>query len=239
MGETAGMESGRIARKNPCADEGSIAVRSGAQQPGRNPLDVLVFLILLFAYIWIVKPLFGGSSAISWLVKIVAMGIAIRGVVRLRGGRRQAGLRLDNLGSSLAVYLLASAVYATLVMLVLWNYTSFDEVSWPSLRALLWRIVWAFLQQFYLLSFLFSRLREILGKDAWAVPAATAIFALCHLPNPFLTLYTLGGGLIATTLFLRYRNVFAAALAHALASLLVSRFLVDAVTGGLRVGPGY
>ena len=97
----------------------------------------------------------------------------------------------------------------------------------------------AFLQQLCLLAFLLTRLRDILGRDVLAVVATAGIFAFFHLPNPFLTLYTLGAGLIATSLYLRWPNVLAAALAHAAASAIVDKLLPKAITGGMKVGPGY
>jgi membrane protease YdiL (CAAX protease family) len=77
------------------------------------------------------------------------------------------------------------------------------------------------------------------GRSLLAAVAAAGTFALLHMPNPFLTLYTLGGGLILTVLYLRLPNLLAATLAHALASALAKEVLPSVVTGGMKVGPNY
>ncbi len=202
-------------------------------------MDVLAFILLITIYIWVVLPLTGASSVWNTVFTLGGISVAVISIWRKRVGRERAGLRWDNLLPALGVYLGSSLLYAGAVLFAYRNsLVSPPAVSLPIDR-IAWGIVWAFLQQLCLLSFLLNRFRRILERDAPAVLAAAAIFAFFHLPNPFLTLYALGGGLIAASLFLRWPNLPAASLAHALASALVGRYLPREVTHFMRVGPLY
>jgi hypothetical protein len=202
-------------------------------------MDVLVFAGILLVYIWVVQPLVGGHAAAYGITLAILLGIAIRSVWSQRLTRKQQGLRLDNLAPALAVYLAATVAFAGTVILALGDWSSLPTGNWPPWNRIFQLLLWAFAQQFCLLGFIFMRLRGLLARDALAVLAAAAIFAFFHLPNPFLTLYTLGGGIIAASLFRRWPNLLAATVAHALASILVVWLLGMEAIGGMRVGPGY
>jgi hypothetical protein len=202
-------------------------------------MDVLVFAAVLLAYIWVVQPLAGGHAAVYGVTLAVLLGIAIGSVWRRQLTREEQGLRLDNLAPALAAYLAATVAYAGAVILLLGDWNGLPTGAWPPWSRILQLLLWAFAQQFCLLSFIFMRLRKLLAGDARAVLATAVIFAFFHLPNPFLTLYTLGGGIISASLFRRWPNLVAAAVAHSLATVLVVWLLGMEVTGGMRVGPGY
>jgi membrane protease YdiL (CAAX protease family) len=69
--------------------------------------------------------------------------------------------------------------------------------------------------------------------------ACAAIFGALHLPNPFLSIVTFGAGYCFCALFRRCPNLFALALAHALASTVLYHFLPMQITHFMRVGPEY
>jgi membrane protease YdiL (CAAX protease family) len=99
--------------------------------------------------------------------------------------------------------------------------------------------LWAFLQEFLLLGFILPRLLRLLpGRNA-AVLAAAGLFAFAHLPNPILTPATLIWGLAAASLFLRYRNVYTLALAHAIFGISIAITIPGPVTHHMKVGLGY
>ena len=152
----------------------------------------------------------------------------------------RTGLRFRGFPADLTLYLGASAAYSGVVLLVFHGVVvRFPEQDWPGLRRIPWHLFWAFLQEFCLLSYLLNRLRQILRREALAAVVSAGLFAFFHLPNPFLTLYAFGGGLIIATIFLRRPNLPAATLAHALASALVANLLPAEITGWMRVGPLY
>jgi membrane protease YdiL (CAAX protease family) len=98
--------------------------------------------------------------------------------------------------------------------------------------------LWAFLQEFLLLSFILLRLLRLLPRRA-AVLAAAGMFAFAHLPNPILTPVTLVWGLAAGLLFLRYRNLYTLALAHAIFGICIATTIPGPVTHHMKVGLGY
>jgi membrane protease YdiL (CAAX protease family) len=71
------------------------------------------------------------------------------------------------------------------------------------------------------------------------VLVAAGIFSAAHLPNPVLTPITLIWGLTACIVFLRYRNVYPLAAAHAILGITVAITIPGPVMHNMRVGLGY
>jgi hypothetical protein len=71
------------------------------------------------------------------------------------------------------------------------------------------------------------------------VIVTAVIFALAHLPNPILTPVTLLWGLAACLLFLRYRNLYPLAMAHAIFGICIAITIPGPVSHNMRVGLGY
>jgi membrane protease YdiL (CAAX protease family) len=71
------------------------------------------------------------------------------------------------------------------------------------------------------------------------VAVAATIFAAAHLPSPILTPITLIWGLAACLLFLRYRNLYPLAMAHALLGITIGIAIPGPVDHNMRVGLGY
>ncbi|MFQ5669052.1 MAG: type II CAAX prenyl endopeptidase Rce1 family protein [Acidobacteriota bacterium] len=199
-------------------------------------MDVLAFVLALELYIWVGQPFLVEYRTVQSVVIAGLLAIAVSGTFWHRRNRRQLGLRLDNFFHALVLYGAASLAYAGLVLLWWRGGIQVREPPWPRADEIARYLVWAFLQEFCLLAFLLTRLRQILRRDRLAIAACALLFALFHLPNPFLTFYTLGGGAIVASLFHRQPNLFAAALAHATASVLVIWLLPHGITGGMRVG---
>jgi membrane protease YdiL (CAAX protease family) len=100
-------------------------------------------------------------------------------------------------------------------------------------------ILFAFVQQSLIQGFFLPRLLRAVRSPHTAVLAVAAIFSLAHLPNPILTVITFVWGLIACTLFLRYRNLYALAVAHAILGVTVAMSVPGPVIHNMRVGLGY
>jgi len=99
--------------------------------------------------------------------------------------------------------------------------------------------LWAGVQQFLLQCFFLSRLLRLLPNATVAAAAAAAIFALAHLPSPILTSVTLIWGFAACMLFLRYRNLYSLAAAHAILGITIAITVPGPVDHNMRVGLGY
>lgn len=99
--------------------------------------------------------------------------------------------------------------------------------------------IWACVQQFLLQDFFLLRLVRILPTKAAAVIAAALLFSLAHLPNPILTPITLAWGLATCLLFVRYRNLYSIAIAHAILGITIAITIPGPVDHNMRVGLGY
>jgi membrane protease YdiL (CAAX protease family) len=80
---------------------------------------------------------------------------------------------------------------------------------------------------------------RLLPSARSAALAAAVLFALAHLPNPILTSVTLFWGFAACLLFLRYRNLYPLALAHAILGIAIAITVPGPVDHNMRVGLGY
>ena len=99
--------------------------------------------------------------------------------------------------------------------------------------------IWAFLQEFLLLGFFLLRLLRLLPDRKTAMMAAACMFAVVHLPNPILTVLTLLWGWVSCQLFLRYRNLYTLAMAHAILGTCLAITIPGPVVHHMRVGLGY
>ncbi len=81
-------------------------------------------------------------------------------------------------------------------------------------------------------------LRLTRGAKSAAFTAAV-LFALAHLPNPILTVATLVWGFAACLVFLRYRNLYSLAMAHAIFGITLAIAVPAPAIRNMRVGLGY
>jgi membrane protease YdiL (CAAX protease family) len=72
-----------------------------------------------------------------------------------------------------------------------------------------------------------------------AAVTAAVIFSAAHLPNPILTLLTLLWGLAACLVFLKTRNIWPLAMAHAIFGICVAITVPATLLHNMRVGLGY
>ena len=99
--------------------------------------------------------------------------------------------------------------------------------------------VWALLQEFILLNVFLYRFLRLLTNRRVAVAVTAVLFGVVHIPNPLLIAVTLIWGVVACVLFLRYRNLYVLALAHAIVGLTLAITVPDAIQHQLRVGISY
>jgi membrane protease YdiL (CAAX protease family) len=90
------------------------------------------------------------------------------------------------------------------------------------------------LQGFFLL-----RMLQILPSPKTAALATASLFAMAHIPNPVLATATLVWGFLACVIFLRYRNLYSLAIAHAICGITLAITVPPPVIRNMRVGLGY
>ena len=99
--------------------------------------------------------------------------------------------------------------------------------------------IWALFQQLLLQGYFLARALRLIRNTNLAALLAASIFALAHLPNPVLTPLTLIWGLTACLVFVRWRNVYPLAIAHAVFGICVAITVPASILHNMRVGLGY
>jgi len=93
-------------------------------------------------------------------------------------------------------------------------------------------------QQVALQLFLGPVLVELVGRRWVAVGLGAGIFALAHLPSPFLVLLTFIAGLVWMTLFLRYRRLLPLVVSHVVLWAFAYAAIPERFSANLHVGLG-
>ena len=99
--------------------------------------------------------------------------------------------------------------------------------------------IWAALQQVLLQCFFLSRSLRLLSNATLAAALSACLFAVAHLPNPLLTAITLVAGLASCLFFLRYKNLWPLAIAHAILGIAIAITIPGHMDHNMRVGISY
>ena len=187
---------------------------------------------------WIVRPLAGSGL-------IVAIPLSMALVLMLVSHRtrkeraRDIGWRLDNFTEALRLLIIPTLGAAAVILVMGFYLGGFRSNKWLDWKWVLWLPVWALIQQYSLQGFINRRAQLVFGRGTKSVVLVAIIFATLHLPNPFLTVATLVGGILWAITYQRAPNLFALSISHALISLLLVFALPNSVLKGLRVGFRY
>jgi len=199
----------------------------------RALVEIAIAYGLILVVIWTPRP----WQRLTWIVAVVS----VAAIVALSfDGARAMGLRARNFLRSLWVVGVALALAGVAVALALRYHTLrnpggplfFFEDYWSY-------ALWSGVQQFLLQCFFLSRLLRLLPNPKLAAFAAAALFALAHLPNPILASLTVIWGFAACLIFLRYRNLYPLAIAHAILGITIALTIPGPVDHNMRVGLGY
>lgn len=159
---------------------------------------------------------------------------------RARGEKaRDIGWRMDNFVRALRLLALPMLVVSVLLVItgLLANGFRADKVYvW---RWLAWLPAWALIQQYALQGFINRRAQILCGRGFGSIVLVGCIFAVLHLPNPWLACATFVGGSIWGGVYQRYPNLPALAISHTLMSLVLVWALPPSMMSNLRVGFRY
>lgn len=199
----------------------------------RALIEIMVAYGLILAVVWSPRPL----QRYLWWVAVLSV---LAMVWASFPGFEAAGMRAANFLRSFWVVgvalLLAVAAIVTAGLL--------HTLRWPAsllffVGNYLAYVVWSGVQQFLLQCFFLWRMLCLLPTRGQAAFAAAALFALAHLPNPILATVTVVWGLASCFIFLRYRNLWTLAIAHAIFGITISMTVPGPVDHNMRVGLGY
>jgi membrane protease YdiL (CAAX protease family) len=201
----------------------------------RDFLEVALGYGLVLAVIWTPMPT---QRLLYWLAVICIVGLT----VLQRDTWRSLGLAPTGAWRAtwIVVGAFALAAVAVVIAKLLGTFHPLPRSgNFPLNFRMGGYLVWSFLQEFMLQIYVLTRLLRLLPRRSVAIATAALLFAVAHIPNPVLVVLTLVWGLIACSLFLRYRNLYALGLAHAILGLCVATTVPDALHHHMRVGLGY
>lgn len=163
---------------------------------------------------------------------------------RIRGETaRELGWRTDNFMKALRL-LVAPMLAASLVMVIIGYLAGSLRLAMPEKRInMLWLplvgVAWGLLQQYVLQAFFNRRAQMVWGRGWLSVFVIAFIFALIHLPNPWLAVATFAGGIIWGAVYQRAPNLPALGLSHGVMTWVLISTLPESALASLRVGFKY
>lgn len=201
--------------------------------PSTGLIEIAVAYALIEAAEWTEN-----TTKLVW--SLIAAAWVLVCVFRRRPSLRELGLTPPSARSVVAT--IGSAVVLAFVILAGgWLAGTWDprHPTWPPLQNPDLYAIWALLQQFLLQIFFYVRLESMLRSGRQAVVATALLFAIAHIPNPFLMAATFAGGLFFCEFFRRYRKLWPLAGAHALLGYALAESLSMILMRHMRVGIGY
>jgi membrane protease YdiL (CAAX protease family) len=199
----------------------------------RDMVELCIGYVLILIVIWTPRPWQQRTYLAAVIFIVAATWLAFP-------GWKAMGFHFANLARSswiVGAALLASALCVLVARLV----HTLHAPGGPGQFFLRYTgyIVFAFVQQALLQDFFLLRLLRLMRSPRPAALAAATIFSLAHLPNPILVVVTFVWGLAACLLFLRYRNLYTLAIAHAILGITIAMTIPGPVIRNMRVGLGY
>lgn len=192
---------------------------------------------------WVVGTLVGRGRLLL-LVPVTTAVVFMLLSHRARGeSARELGWRLDNFKEAARLLLPPMlAVTALLVGLGLYSGT-IDFRRWEGGQTILGvpglSLVWGLLQQYALQGFINRRAQVALGRGSLSVLLVALLFALFHLPNPWLMFATFAGGLLWAWVYQRAPNLYAVGLSHSVMTWVMISSVPPGALHNLRVGFKY
>jgi membrane protease YdiL (CAAX protease family) len=191
----------------------------------------LCILAVVLIFTWVLAP--GAPQWATAGAVVLVLGLAVWRAMRTgEWGVKRAAFRAALGWSAVMTGGGAVGIYLAGSRLGTWH----DRGDlWINLAALM---PWGLGQQFALHTVFLREAQATVGRPGGVLLAAL-MFAILHLPNPFLTAMTGLGALAWCWIYDRHPNLLPLALSHALLTLAILYAFDDAMTGRLRVGMAY
>jgi membrane protease YdiL (CAAX protease family) len=188
-------------------------------------------LTIILSYIWFVDPRIPHASS------AVPIALVAAAAVWRSAREREWGLDWRALLPGLRAAALVTVPAVVAILLAgAWLGTLHDRRDF--LGSFGGLVVWGGAQQWVLQTLVLREAQRVTSPRRAILLAAT-LFAIVHLPNPFLTPVTFVGGLVWCAIYARYPNILALAVSHALGTLAILHAFDEAITGRLRIGYSY
>jgi hypothetical protein len=152
---------------------------------------------------------------------------------------KELGIRVDNLRGSLRETSIATLFGVAVIVAIFMFYRDTYKPHYPGrlLAGFAGYFFWGTVQQFILNSFLYIRLKKLVGNSLLAIVCAAAVFSLIHAPNMGLMFFSGFGGLLCCYLFSRNRNIFPLGIMQGALAMLALWLLVPGLLKDYALGP--
>lgn len=192
---------------------------------------------------WVVYSVGGGSNPLL-LIPVALAFVFMFLSHRLRGeSLRDVGWRFDNFFAAARLLTLILAAPALLLIIYGWLNSNLDLARWRGGQTIFGMpalgILWGLLQQYALQGFINRRAQVVYGRGRASVLLVALLFALLHLPNPWLALATFAGGLVWAYVYQKTPNLLALGVSHGVMTWVLISSLPPAALHNLRVGFKY
>jgi membrane protease YdiL (CAAX protease family) len=192
---------------------------------------------------WVVGTL-SGRGRLLLLIPVTTAVVFMLLSHRARGeSAREVGWRLDNFAGAARLLLTPMLVVSALLVGLGWYAGTLDFGRWEGGQTIMGvpglSLVWGPLQQYALQGFINRRAQVALGRGAPSVLLVALLFALFHLPNPWLTFATFAGGLLWAWVYQRVPNILAVGISHSLMTWVMISSVPAGALHNLRVGFKY
>ena len=189
---------------------------------------------------WVVGTL-AGRGRLLMLIPVTTAVVFMLLSHRARGeSAREVGWRLDNFREAARLLLPPMLAVSALLVGLGWYAGTLDFGRWEGGQSIMGvpglSLVWGPLQQYALQGFINRRAQIALGRGGLSVLLVALLFALFHLPNPWLMFATFAGGLLWAWVFQRVPNILAVGLSHSLMTWVMISSVPEGVLHNLRVG---
>jgi Type II CAAX prenyl endopeptidase Rce1-like len=199
----------------------------------RVVVEMVVPYVLILLVIWTPRPWQGYLWWVAAASVVIITSISFDGLPAL-------GLRMTNFWRSLWV-VGAALLLAGAAILIASRLHTLHLPPGPLAFVATYcaYALWSAVQQFLLQGIFLQRLMRLIPNGTGAALAASVLFASAHLPSAILTPMTLIWGFVACLIFLRYRNLYPLAIAHAVLGITVAMTIPGPIDHNMRVGLGY
>jgi membrane protease YdiL (CAAX protease family) len=192
---------------------------------------------------WVVYALAGGSALALAFPLATAVAFMLLSHRARHETAREVGWRLDNIRAAARLLLPPMSAVTALLFAFGWYAGTLDFGRWEGGQSILGvpalSLLWGPLQQYALQGFINRRAQVLFGPGPASVLLTGLLFALFHLPNPWLTLATFAGGLLWAWVYQRAPNLLAVGLSHGLMTWVLISSVPPAALHNLRVGFKY
>ena len=188
---------------------------------------------------WMIQPFAANSRLVNAIPLALAFILMLLSHRARRETAREIGWRVDNFIKALRLLILPMIGLGILILLIGWFGRSLRSEKLQIWQWVVWLFVWGLIQQYVLQGFINRRAQILWGSGARSVLLVAFVFALLHLPNPWLSVATFIGGAVWAAVYQRVPNLPALALSHGLMSLLLASSFPASAINSLRVGIRY